>query len=120
MINKMIMGDLVLDETLLLGYFDSLGGDIVGQMIVLYEQQSKIYLEEIKQAIEINTQVSWQESCHKMKGAAGSVGLKEVHGFLVSIEKSTAKTSEKNAFLTQLSTLNTQGVSAFRAWQKTV
>jgi HPt (histidine-containing phosphotransfer) domain-containing protein len=117
---KKIMGDLVLDETLLLGYFDSLGGDIVDQMIVLYEQQSKIYLEEIRQAIEINTQVSWQESCHKMKGAAGSVGLKELHSFLVSIEKSTADMTEKKVFLTQLSALNTQGVFAFKAWQNTV
>jgi HPt (histidine-containing phosphotransfer) domain-containing protein len=114
------MDILVLDEALLSGYIESLGADIVNQMITLYEQQSKIYLEEIGHAIEVNTQASWQESCHKMKGAAGSAGLKEVHSFLVSIEKSIAQATEKKEFLTKLSILNTNGVTAFKVWQNTV
>ena len=110
----------VLDSTLLCGYVESLGVDIVKQMMELYQQQSALYLKEINAALKLNTQVSWQESCHKMKGAAGSVGLKEVHSFLVSIEKSTVDQREKEDFLVRLNQLNEHGIAAFQYWLKIV
>lgn len=110
------MGNKPLDEELLKGYFDNLGKAIVGQMLDLYKQQAMIYLNDIAQANDQESQILWQECCHKMKGAAGSVGLKLVHGYLVKIEKSTEQKEEKNEMLIMLTNLNEEGIAAFTQW----
>ena len=84
-----------LDVQLLADYIDNLGKDIVQQMLDLYIQQSDVYLQDIEQAITDESQTLWQDYCHKMKGATGSVGLVGVHALLVSCEKSTESWAKK-------------------------
>ena len=96
----------LLDISLLQGYLDSLGASIVEKMRDLYIQQSTLYLKEITLAVEAESQVNWQEACHKMKGAAGSVGLLLVHQQLVLLEKSTEEWGIKEADVSKLIALN--------------
>lgn len=111
------MGEIKrLDNELLQGYIDNLGTEIVQQMLDLYRQQSAVYLDEIAQALSMESQEEWQERCHKMKGAAGSVGLLSVHGKLVSIEKSTDAWSDKQTYLGELTTENSAAIAEFEQW----
>jgi len=105
-----------LDLDLLNGYFDSLGEQVVGKMLSLYVQQSELYLKDISQAITNESQQLWQEHCHKMKGAAGSVGFRAVHAKLVSIEKTTESRENKATELALLVQLNQQAIIAFKLW----
>ena len=110
------MSKALLDEELLLGYLNNLGKDIVRQMIDLYTQQSKIYLDDINLAIAEQSTPLWHEHCHKMKGAAGSVGLKALHSYLVKIEKADVLSEEKLLMLRELIKLNNSGIAAFISW----
>lgn len=105
-----------IDTGLLQGYLDNLGADVVEQMLDLYAQQSTIYIKDIEQTITDESQTDWQESCHKMKGAAGSVGLTNVHATLASIEKSTELWAEKSKQLATLATLNKESIDSFSQW----
>ena len=105
-----------LDTTLLTDYLDNLGAVVVQQMLDLYAQQSIIYLSEITEAIKENSQELWQERCHKMKGAAGSVGLKQVHALLVKEEKSRASQSDKREIVANMTLLNEGSINAFKLW----
>jgi len=110
------MSEVLLDEELLSGYLDNLGENIVRQMIELYTQQSKIYLNDIQGAIKEQTSDLWQEHCHKMKGAAGSVGLIKLHRYLVTIEKSQDSSDKKLEMTDELQRLNDSAISAFNHW----
>jgi len=110
----------VLDETLLTSYVNDLNKDIVRQMIELYTQQSKNYFNDINKAVIGQSNLLWQEHCHKMKGAAGSVGLKQLHEYLVEVEKSKASSDEKLVIMAQISQLNTSGIAAFNFWLNAV
>lgn len=105
-----------LDLDLLQGYIDNLGKAVVEQMLQLYVSQSAIYIEEITSFIDADNQKMWQESCHKMKGAAGSVGLIFVHKKLASIEKSEEDKSIKLAHLDELKALNLKANEEFANW----
>ncbi|MEW6990302.1 Hpt domain-containing protein [Colwelliaceae bacterium 6441] len=105
-----------LDLILLEGYVENLGKDIVQQMLDLYIQQSVIYLQDIQQAISEASQPLWQDHCHKMKGAAGSVGLVVVHAKLVAIEKSTDSWTVKQAHFQELVDSNENAISLFKNW----
>lgn len=105
-----------LDLDLLQGYIDNLGTSIVEQMLELYINQSAIYLAEIAGTVASDKQNLWQESCHKMKGAAGSVGLLLVHKKLAVIEKSNEVESSKLLHLTELNELNTTAYNEFSEW----
>jgi len=106
----------LLDLTLLNGYLDSLGKVTVEKMLVLYAQQAEVYLQEIAEATANNMQDTWQEKCHKMKGAAGSVGLSRVHALLVEMEKSQQSTEIKLDLIAQLKQLNQAGINEFKGW----
>lgn len=106
----------VIDSELLQGYVDNLGVEVVQQMLDLYRQQSAVYIEEIGEALSNESQEEWQERCHKMKGAAGSVGLLSVHSKLVAIEKSTDSWSSKQIFLQELSDENQSSIDIFEQW----
>ncbi len=106
----------VLDYPLLTGYLDSLGKATVEKMLALYCQQAEIYLQEIAQATAADLQTTWQEQCHKMKGAAGSVGLMQVHAQLVNMEKSQQSAQEKLDLIAQLRQLNQVGITEFKQW----
>ena len=105
-----------LDMDLLAGYVDNLGKDIVQQMLDLYIQQSVVYLRDIKEAITECSQTLWQDHCHKMKGATGSVGLLSVHGKLVAIEKSTDPWDVKADYTEELTELNNSAIHNFTEW----
>jgi len=104
----------IIDHTLFQGYLDNLGTTIVEKMIAMYIEQSVIYLNDIAAATSEEHQQEWQSRCHKMKGAAGSVGMIEVHATLVAIEKSIARSSEKEKFVKELNSLNEQAIKAFK------
>ncbi|MCW8833200.1 MAG: Hpt domain-containing protein [Colwellia sp.] len=105
-----------LDEELLDGYVQNLGQDIVKQMFALYSQQSSVYLADIEEALLSDNAKLWQEHCHKMKGAAGSVGLKSLHARLVIMEKSTDCTIKKAQQLAELNIHNKQSIADFSDW----
>lgn len=105
-----------LDLALLDGYMESLGKDIVEQMLALYLQQSVEYIENISAAVAQDSQTLWQESCHKMKGAAASAGLLALHTKLVEIEKSTESLAVKSEYINTISQLNDEGLQAFKLW----
>ena len=105
-----------LDSELLSGYVQSLGQDVVQQMLALYSQQSSIYLTDIEAALQNNSAELWQEHCHKMKGAAGSVGLKSLHARLATMEKLADCAREKAQQLTELNIHNDQAITDFNDW----
>lgn len=105
-----------LDNELLDGYVQSLGIEVVKKMFALYRQQVTIYLEGIEDSLLCGNGPLWQEHCHKMKGAAGSVGLKALHLRLKSMEKTTANSSEKTHQLAELKVHNQQAIVEFSNW----
>lgn len=105
-----------LDSELLNGYLQSLGLDVVKQMFALYSQQGVIYLDDIENALLSGSEQLWQEHCHKMKGAAGSVGLTALHARLKLMEKTTAQMNEKAQQLVELKVHNHQALSSFKSW----
>ena len=105
-----------LDEELLEGYVQNLGVAIVKQMFDLYCQQVQIYLKDIETSMLNDDAPLWQEHCHKMKGATGSVGLKSLHNRLKIMEKTTASTADKAHLLAELITHNKQAISDFNDW----
>ena len=109
--------DLIqLDSGLLDGYVQSLGVDVVKQMFDLYRQQVTIYLKDIENSQLCGNTQLWQEHCHKMKGAAGSVGLKALHSRLKLMEKTTASASDKVHQLAELKIHNNQAIADFNYW----
>ena len=106
----------ILDVELLQGYLDNLGVAVVEKMQSLYQQQSVVYLAEIEQCIGHADSKAWQESCHKMKGAAGSIGLHLVRSHLAAIEKQLLTPEERANLFNQLTTLNEQGLAEFKEW----
>lgn len=109
----MTQDDLTIDLVLIDDYLENLGVSIVAKMLAMYEVQSEVYLNDIELALGSEEQSLWQERCHKMKGAAGSVGMKKVHAHLVAIEKSAAPVSQKSEFIVKLKALNKEAINAF-------
>ena len=105
-----------LDVNLLDGYLESLGVDIVEQMLELYIQQSITYLDDMSDSLENKSQELWEERCHKMKGATGSVGLLTAHAKLVAIEKISGQWAEKSTYMSELIEINNKAIAAFKAW----
>lgn len=105
-----------LDHDLLDDYIQSLGVEVVKEILTLYSQQVVIYLVDIEKSLQCNSAVLWQEHCHKMKGAAGSIGLKSLHAHLVLMEKTTADITEKAQQLAELKDHNQQALASFNTW----
>jgi len=105
-----------LDEELLNGYLEQLDKSVIAKMLDLYLQQSRLYLDEISAAVEEDSQEQWQDRCHKMKGAAGSIGLKQLHAKLVMAEKFTEAQDQKRQLLAEILDLNDTAIAAFKAW----
>lgn len=105
-----------LDESLLQGYIDNLGKQIVQQMLDLYIQQSVVYIKDLNQAVIEQSQPLWKEYAHKMKGAAGSVGLTGVHAELVVLEKLEERWNDKKQLSLDLEQLNQKAITTFIAW----
>ena len=109
-----------LDSELLQSYLDSLGKGVVEKMFTLYRQQVKIYLNDIEVS-QLNDSIpGWEEHCHKMKGAAASVGMCKLHRQLKLVEKTGAPQKQKAVLLEELKLTNEQGIIAFSDWLETV
>lgn len=107
------------DHHLIQGYLDNVGSAVVEKMLSLYMQQSAIYMDEISLAVEQQSQEMWHERCHKMKGAAGSVGLSSVHAYLASVEKSDENWQIKAGYLKEIASKNSEAIECFKAWLAT-
>ncbi|WP_246143488.1 Hpt domain-containing protein [Colwellia echini] len=105
-----------LDLVLLDDYLDRLGKVIVEKMFTLYTQQVVIYLNDIENAQLSESSTDWQTHCHKMKGAAASVGMSQLHAQLKVLEKTDASTAEKAVLLTELKVLNEDAIFTFKNW----
>ncbi len=105
-----------LDNELLDGYLQSLGKDVVRKMFALYCQQVIIYIDDIESSLLNESAQLWEEHCHKMKGAAGSVGLTSLHARLKLMEKTTDNTSDKTRQLVELKIHNKQAIVDFKNW----
>jgi HPt (histidine-containing phosphotransfer) domain-containing protein len=105
-----------LDKELLSDYVQRLGRGVVKQMFDLYIQQVALYINDIESSLLCDNSQLWQEHCHKMKGAAGSVGLKSLHLRLKEMEKTTINMSGKAHQLAELKTHNKQAIAAFDDW----
>jgi HPt (histidine-containing phosphotransfer) domain-containing protein len=119
--NKVVFLNIIkqLDDVLIQGYVNDLGIQIVQKMLDLYTQQSIIYLEEINKAVNDKSQQGWTTSCHKMKGAAGSVGLVTVFNYLVKIEKSVEPWQQKTTNYVELFDLNDRGILSLKEYLNT-
>lgn len=109
-------GLIQLDNELLNTYVESLGSHTVKKMFDLYSQQVAIYLKDIENSLLCGSDKLWQEHCHKMKGAAGSVGLTALHSRLVLMEKTKANNSDKANQLAKLNEHNQQAMVDFKHW----
>ncbi|WP_018692849.1 ATP-binding protein [Algicola sagamiensis] len=67
-----------LDEETINEYVDALGLDAFQKSIALFEQLIPNYLNKLFEAIAYKNLEDFQSSAHKLKGAAGSVGLQGV------------------------------------------
>ncbi len=105
-----------IDLTLINGYLAALDLAVIQQMLDLYIQQSQLYLTAIDGAVVAEDQQLWQEQCHKMKGAAASTGLSQVHQKLIAIEKSTQAWATKAQHVNALRLLNNNAIVAFEQW----
>ena len=105
-----------LNQELLDDYVQSLGVEVIKKMLALYQQQVAIYLVDIEKSLESNSTELWQEHCHKMKGAAGSIGLKSLHVQLALMEKTSADITEKAQQLAELKGHNQQSLADFNVW----
>lgn len=105
-----------LDLALINGYLEVLDLEVIQQMLDLYRQQSILYLTGISAAIDETNDNTWQEQCHKMKGAAASAGLCQVHQKLIAIEKTTEAWQVRADHLSALALLNQQAIDTFKQW----
>lgn len=105
-----------LNDDLLKDYVQSLGVEVVHKMIDLYRDQVIIYLADIESSLECDDTVLWQQYCHKMKGAAGSIGLKSLHLQLALMEKTTENKTKKAQQLVELKSHNNQALAKVDAW----
>jgi len=109
-----------LDHELLDTYVQTLGKTVVEQMFTLYSQQSMIYLLNIEESLLNNNTDLWRDHCHKMKGAAGSVGLKALHVRLTDMENSSECINKKAQQLAELRVHNKQVMDDFEYWLSSV
>ncbi len=105
-----------LDITLLQSYIDSLGKSIVEKMIALYTQQATAYLSDIELALTSKLKAPWQQHCHKMKGAAASVGMLGVSEKLAQLETMDVNNINDSAVIEEVRHINEQAIHAFNTW----
>ncbi|WP_440874750.1 Hpt domain-containing protein [Thalassotalea sp. PLHSN55] len=105
-----------LDFELLNGYLDNLGKEMLRKMFALYTQQAPKYIQAISQSLIEDSSEQWQESCHKMKGAASSTGFLLVREKLIAMEKSNGSATVKREQIELLKEINKRTELAFSQW----
>ncbi|WP_093327909.1 Hpt domain-containing protein [Thalassotalea agarivorans] len=114
------MEKLHLDEALLEGYLSRLGKDTVVKMLDLYLNQVEQYLSDITKAATSSDNSDWTNACHKMKGAAGSVGLLKVYQLSADCEKSALSATQKAQLVEKMAEENNQAIAFFKQWLESV
>jgi HPt (histidine-containing phosphotransfer) domain-containing protein len=133
--SKMLKKD-ILNTDLIQGYKERLKPEVLTKMITLYAQQSSLYFNDIEEALAAlpNTQndsishlavnkeeelaliekyEAWKSACHKMKGAAASIGLLSVYEFAKEMEHMEGGKDEKIAMFFQLKQSNKDCIEAY-------
>ena len=77
----------VLDEQTILDYLETLGADAFDQSIELFEQLLPGYLNKMVECVVVHNLEEFQSHAHKLKGAAGSVGLAVIQKRAKAYEK---------------------------------
>lgn len=109
-----------LDLELLNGYLDNLGKSMLTKMFALYTQQAPKYIQAITEAVIDDSSENWQQSCHKMKGAASSTGFILVREKLLTMEKSNGNNIVKREQIETLREINKKTELAFSQWLASV
>ena len=102
-----------LDLVLLEQYLNSIGKVVVEQMFGLYCQQVTTYLADIEKASADKCIIEWRQHCHKMKGAAGSVGMKVLSERLKEL---VLRLDDAANLVIDLRKQNEQSIAVFKTW----
>lgn len=70
-----------LDTATLDQYCDAIGASVLMKSVDLFEQMAPQYLDSVEVAIQAGEKEVITSEAHKLKGAAGSVGLKRIQEF---------------------------------------
>jgi HPt (histidine-containing phosphotransfer) domain-containing protein len=106
-----------LDLVLLEQYLNSIGKAVVEQMFGLYCQQVNTYLADIEKASADKCIIEWRQHCHKMKGAAGSVGMKVLSEGLKKLEAlDVLRLDDAANLVINLRKQNKQSIAVFKIW----
>jgi HPt (histidine-containing phosphotransfer) domain-containing protein len=125
-----MLNNEVLNIDLIQGYKEKLSSAILTKMITLYADQSQRYISDIESALLISANRmpatlpeveeehvehydAWKTACHKMKGAAASVGLIAVYELSKKMELMEDNKDEKVALFIRLKQKNKEGIEAF-------
>lgn len=108
--------DALLDLSLLQDYKDNLGIELLKEMLALYEEKVIIYLDEIKEAISRKDDQKWYDKCHKMKGAASSMGFLCLTKHLKEIEHAISDSETRTEYYQTIILLNENVIIAFKCW----
>jgi HPt (histidine-containing phosphotransfer) domain-containing protein len=105
-----------LDLVLLEHYLNSLGRAVVEQMFDLYCKQVTSYIADIENASAGKCIIEWRQHCHKMKGAAGSVGMTILSERLKNLETIDVIQLDDATLAIDLNRLNDQSIAVFESW----
>ena len=106
----------ILDKELIKQYMDALGNEVFNQTVDLYIEQSKIYLNQLSNAISTKDYSLWQESCHILKSASGNTGLKQVFTKAGDVEYSRQDFEQLAKDLDELHEINNVSIVQIQKW----
>jgi two-component system aerobic respiration control sensor histidine kinase ArcB len=72
-------------------FIDSMGVEVFKRSSDLFAKLSPKYCEELQEAINQNDYAEYSSVAHKLKGASGSVGLKQVQLHAKKMERKVSK-----------------------------
>ncbi|MGB0936765.1 MAG: Hpt domain-containing protein [Colwellia sp.] len=126
----------ILNTDLIQGYKERLKPEVLTKMITLYAQQSNVYISDIEEALAalpttnndsithlavskaeelalVEKHETWKSTCHKMKGAAASIGLLSVYDLAKEMEHMEGAKDEKIAMFIQLKQSNKDSIESY-------
>lgn len=110
--------DEVLDLEMLSAYVDIVGTDPVQQSIKMFESVMPDYLSTLTKALACRNDDLVVEEAHKIKGAAGSVGLKRLQGLAQQAQSPEREDWEDNIghWVDQLTLSYSEDISTLKRW----
>lgn len=109
---------LLLDTTMLEQYMELVGPQLIHQSLAMFEQVMPGYLAVLQSNMTARDQQGITEEGHKIKGAAGSIGLKHLQQLAQQIQTSTLPAWWDNVqdWTEELSQEWRNDVNALRVW----